>query len=39
MAMRGAEAQALSTSVRLCAVYWHYLLAVWIIMFVLLLIT
>lgn len=39
MAIRGSEVQALSTSVRLCAVYWHYLLAVWIVMFVLLLIT
>jgi len=37
--MQGADAAKIGTSVNLCAFYWHYLLLIWIIMFVLLLIT
>ena len=37
--MTGAEADALRSSVELCAVYWHYLLLVWIVLFALLLYT
>ncbi len=37
--MHGAGADEIETSVNLCAVYWHYLLLIWIIMFGLLLIT
>lgn len=37
--MQGAQAAEIGTSVRLCAVYWHYLLLVWVVMFALLLIT
>jgi cytochrome c oxidase subunit 3 len=28
--------QALSASVELCAIYWHYLLALWLLLFALL---
>ena len=37
--MQGAKAAEVATSVNLCAVYWHYLLLIWILMFGLLLIT
>lgn len=37
--MEGAEAAKIATGVNLCAVYWHYLLLIWIGMFGLLLIT
>lgn len=37
--MAGADADAVRTSVELCAVYWHYLLLVWIVLFALLLYT
>lgn len=37
--MAGAGADAVRTSVELCAVYWHYLLLVWIVLFALLLYT
>jgi len=36
---RGADAQSVQMSVRLCSVYWHYLLLVWLVMFSLLLST
>ena len=32
----GADAEALRLSVELCATYWHFLLVVWIVLFVLL---
>ena len=34
---RGAEVVDLRLGVELCAVYWHYLLLVWLILFTLLL--
>ncbi len=37
--MSGAEARSVQLSVELCAVYWHYLLLVWIGLFALLLST
>lgn len=37
--LRGAEAGALRLSVELCTAYWHFLLAVWIALFGLLLFT
>ena len=37
--MTGADAQSIQLSVELCAVYWHYLLLVWIGLFALLLST
>ncbi len=37
--MQGAKAGDVKTDVNLCAIYWHYLLIIWIVMFVLLLIT
>lgn len=37
--MTGAEPDAVRSSVALCAVYWHYLLLVWIVLFALLLYT
>ena len=37
--MTGADAQSVRLSVELCAVYWHYLLLVWIGLFALLLST
>jgi len=37
--LNGARAEEIATGVNLCAVYWHYLLLVWIVMFGLLLIT
>lgn len=36
---KGAAAAEVATGVNLCAVYWHYLLLVWVLMFGLLLIT
>lgn len=36
---RGADMEQVRLSVELCAVYWHYLLVVWVIMFGLLLAT
>jgi cytochrome c oxidase subunit 3 len=36
---RGAETAKIRTSVELCAVYWHFLLLVWLVMFGLLLVT
>jgi len=36
-AMRGADAVAIRLSVELCTVYWHYLLAVWVVLFAVLL--
>ncbi len=38
-AWAGAEAGAMRTSIGLCALYWHYLLLVWLVMFGLLLST
>ena len=38
-AMNGAKAADIATGVNLCAIYWHYLLIVWVVMFGLLLIT
>jgi cytochrome c oxidase subunit III len=38
-AWRGVEAGKLRLSVELCAVYWHYLLLVWLVLFALLLST
>jgi len=35
-AWRPVERLALQTSVELCAIYWHFLLAVWLVMFALL---
>ena len=35
----GAEIAKVRLSVELCAVYWHYLLVIWLILFVLLLLT
>jgi cytochrome c oxidase subunit III len=35
-AARGADAAAIRLGVELCATYWHYLLAVWIALYVLL---
>jgi cytochrome c oxidase subunit 3 len=35
--LRGAEAEAIRLSVELCTVYWHYLLAVWVVLFAVLL--
>ena len=37
--LTGAEPDAVRTSVELCAVYWHYLLLVWLVVFGLLLYT
>jgi cytochrome c oxidase subunit 3 len=34
---RGAEARAVRLSVELCTVYWHFLLAVWVVLFIVLL--
>ena len=36
---RGAEVAKIRLSVELCAVYWHFLLLVWLVMFGLLLVT
>jgi len=36
---RGAETAKIRMSVELCAVYWHFLLLVWLVMFGLLLVT
>jgi cytochrome c oxidase subunit 3 len=36
---RGAEVVKIRMSVELCAVYWHFLLVVWLVMFGLLLVT
>jgi len=36
---RGAETDKIRMSVELCAVYWHFLLLVWLVMFGLLLVT
>jgi cytochrome c oxidase subunit 3 len=36
---RGAEVAKIRMSVDLCAVYWHFLLLVWLVMFGLLLVT
>ena len=36
---RGAEVAKIRMSVELCAVYWHFLLLVWLVMFGLLLVT
>ncbi len=36
---RGFEANQVSLSVELCAVYWHFLLLVWLVLFGLLLLT
>jgi len=36
---RGAEVAKIRMSVELCAVYWHFLLVVWLVMFGLLLVT
>jgi cytochrome c oxidase subunit 3 len=38
-AQRGADLSKVTPSVELCAIYWHYLLVVWLIIFVLLLTT
>ncbi len=38
-AFKGAPPNELATSIKLCAVYWHYLLLVWTVMFGLMLIT
>ena len=35
--LRGADAVAIRLSVELCTVYWHYLLAVWVVLFAVLL--
>jgi cytochrome c oxidase subunit 3 len=35
--VRGAGAEAIRLSVELCTVYWHYLLAVWVVLFAVLL--
>lgn len=35
--LRGAEPGPIRLSVELCAVYWHYLLAVWVVLFAVLL--
>jgi cytochrome c oxidase subunit 3 len=35
--LRGAEPGPIRVSVELCAVYWHYLLAVWVVLFAVLL--
>ena len=37
--LNGAKAEEIATGVNLCAIYWHYLLLVWVVMFGLLLIT
>ena len=34
---RGAEAREVRLSVELCTVYWHFLLAVWVVLFIVLL--
>jgi cytochrome c oxidase subunit 3 len=36
---RGADAAQLYPSVELCAIYWHYLLGIWLVLFGLLLLT
>jgi len=36
---RGADVTKIQMSVDLCAVYWHFLLLVWLVMFGLLLVT
>ena len=36
---RGDEIARLGASVELCAIYWHFLLAVWLILFGLMLFT
>jgi cytochrome c oxidase subunit 3 len=36
-ALRGADAGAIRLSIELCTVYWHYLLAVWVVLFAVLL--
>ena len=38
-AWRGVEVRRLRLSLELCAIYWHFLLAVWIVLFALLLTT
>ena len=38
-ASREVEAARVQMSLELCAVYWHYLLVVWLILFALLLFT
>ena len=38
-ALRGADSRAIRLSVELCTVYWHYLLAVWVVLFAVLLYT
>jgi cytochrome c oxidase subunit 3 len=37
--MRGADITTIKQGIELCTVYWHYLLVVWLLMFVLLLTT
>jgi cytochrome c oxidase subunit 3 len=37
--VRGARIDQVRSSVELCTVYWHYLLLVWLVLFVLLLST
>ncbi len=39
MVLNGAEPAEVATGVNVCAIYWHYLLIVWVVMFGLLLIT
>ena len=36
---RGIEVAKVRLSVELCAIYWHFLLVVWLVLFVLLLST
>jgi cytochrome c oxidase subunit III len=36
---RDAPAEEVRTSVELCAIYWHFLLIVWIVLFAVLLLT
>jgi cytochrome c oxidase subunit 3 len=38
-AWRGAEVASVRLSIELCAIYWHFLLAVWLVLFALLLST
>ena len=37
--MEGGDPAALRLSVELCASYWHYLLAIWLVLFVMLILT
>jgi len=37
--LRGAEVEKIRLSVELCAIYWHFLLMVWLVLFGLLLLT